>query len=130
LEITNGIVHFFIIVRWLSPNQEVDMTCVCFRHLTAVQYLKIYLGNIKQISLQISVFKILSCVLSCFLGFSANSFLRFNFVFQKSAPFRTLLIAIYTSTNRSDILKIVENNTKQAHLDCLSFFLDFVSATP
>jgi hypothetical protein len=21
---------------FLSPNQEVDMTCVCFRHLTAV----------------------------------------------------------------------------------------------
>jgi hypothetical protein len=31
------IVHFFIIVRSAySPNQEVDMTCVCFQHLTAV----------------------------------------------------------------------------------------------
>jgi hypothetical protein len=28
------------------------------------------------------------------------------------------------------LLKIVENNTKQPRLDCLSFFLDFVSATP
>jgi hypothetical protein len=41
-----------------------------------------------------------------------------------------LLITIYISTNRSDILKIVENSTKQPRLDCLSFFLDFVSATP
>jgi hypothetical protein len=80
--------------------------------------------------LQISIYKILSCVLSCFLSFSANSFLRFNFVFQKTAPFRTLLITIYISTNRSAILKIVENSTKQPRLDCLSFFLDFVSATP
>jgi hypothetical protein len=37
---------------------------------------------------------------------------------------------LYISTNRSDILKIVENSTKQPRLDCLSFFLDFVSATP
>jgi hypothetical protein len=80
--------------------------------------------------LQISIFKILSCVLSCFLGFSANSFLRFNFVFPKTAPFRTLLITIYISSNRSDILKIVENRTNEPRLDCLSFFLDFVSATP
>jgi hypothetical protein len=28
------------------------------------------------------------------------------------------------------ILKIVENDTKQSGLDCLSFFLDFVSAMP
>jgi hypothetical protein len=28
------------------------------------------------------------------------------------------------------MLKIVENSTKQPRLDCLSFFLDFVSATP
>jgi hypothetical protein len=52
------------------------------------------------------------------------------FIFQKTAPFRMLLITIYISTNRSDILKIVENSTKQPRLDCLSFFLDFVSATP
>jgi hypothetical protein len=41
-----------------------------------------------------------------------------------------LLITIYIWTNGSDILKIVENSTKQPRLDCLSFFLDFVSATP
>jgi hypothetical protein len=65
-----------------------------------------------------------------FRAFLANSFLRFKFVFQKTAPFRTLFITIYISTNRSDILKIVENSTKKPRLDCLSFFLDFVSATP
>jgi hypothetical protein len=36
----------------------------------------------------------------------------------------------YLSTNRQNILKVVENNTKQPGLDCLSFFLDFVSAMP
>jgi hypothetical protein len=29
------------------------------------QYLKIYVSNLRQISLQISIFEILSCVLSC-----------------------------------------------------------------
>jgi hypothetical protein len=39
------------------------VTCVCFRHLTAVhgatcyQYLKIYIGILGQISLQISIFE-------------------------------------------------------------------------
>jgi hypothetical protein len=52
-------------------------------------------------SLQISI---LSCVLSCFLGFSANSFLRFHFVFQKTVVFRTLrnsnfIFAITNSAN-------------------------------
>jgi hypothetical protein len=28
------------------------------------------------------------------------------------------------------VLKVVENNTKQPGLDCLFFFLDFVSAMP
>jgi hypothetical protein len=50
------------------------------------QYLKIYVGNLRQIS----IFEILSCVLSCFLGFSANSLLHFHFVFQKTDLFRTL----------------------------------------
>jgi hypothetical protein len=29
-------VHFLLESDELSPNQEVDVTCVCFRHLTAV----------------------------------------------------------------------------------------------
>jgi hypothetical protein len=48
------------------------------------QYLKIYAANMRQMSLQ-----------SCFLSFSANSFLRFDFVFQKTVLFRTLLITTY-----------------------------------
>jgi hypothetical protein len=54
------------------------------------QYLKIYVGNLTQMSLQMSIFEILSCVLSCFLGFSTNSFPCFHFVFQKTVLFRTL----------------------------------------
>jgi hypothetical protein len=78
------------------------------------------------LSLQISIFEILSCVLSCFHDFSANSFLRFQFVFQKTVLFRT----IYQLIGTIHILKVVENNTKQPDLDCLSFFLDFISAMP
>jgi hypothetical protein len=66
----------------------------------------------RQMSLQISVSEILSCVLSCFLGFSANAFLRFHFIFQKNSSFQNSF-DYYLSINRSDILKIVENNTKQ-----------------
>jgi uncharacterized membrane protein YbhN (UPF0104 family) len=59
------------------------------------------------------IFEILSCILSCFLGFSANSFLCFHFVFQKTAPFKTLLTTIYQVIGKICILKIVENSTKQ-----------------
>jgi hypothetical protein len=48
------------------------------------QYLKIYIGSLRQMSLQISIFEISSCVLSCFLGFSANLFLCFHFILQKT----------------------------------------------
>jgi hypothetical protein len=83
-------------------------------------------------SLQISIFGILSFVLACFFGFSANSFLRFHFVFQKTVLFRTLLITYIYQLIGKDILvlKIIENNTKQPGLDCLSFFLDILSAMP
>jgi hypothetical protein len=47
------------------------------------QYLKIYIGSLRQLSLQISIFEISSCVLSYFLGFSAKSFLCFHFILQK-----------------------------------------------
>jgi hypothetical protein len=69
------------------------------------------------------IFEILSCILSCFLGFSANSFLRFHFVFQKTAPFRILFITIYQVIGKICILKIVENSSKQPRLDDFSFFL-------
>jgi hypothetical protein len=42
------------------------------------------------------------------------------------SPTPTLNIYLF----EGPILKIVENSTKQPRLDCLSFFLDFVSATP
>jgi hypothetical protein len=64
------------------------------------QYLKIYIGISGQISLQILIFEILSCVLSCFHDFSENSFFRFQFVFQKTVLFRTLLITIYQLTGK------------------------------
>jgi hypothetical protein len=56
-------------------------------------------------SLQISIFEILSCS-SCFLGFSANVFLRFHFVLQKPILFRTLrnsniIFAITNSAHES-----------------------------
>jgi hypothetical protein len=86
------------------------MTCVCFRHLTAVhgpwyyQYLKISIDILGQMS----IFEILSCVLSCFHDFSANSFPRFHFVFQKTVLFRTLLITIY-QLKLDTMLNFVEN---------------------
>jgi hypothetical protein len=46
-------------------------------------------------TLQISIFEILSCVLSCVFGFSANSLLHFHFVFEETVLFRTLLITVY-----------------------------------
>jgi hypothetical protein len=78
---------------------------------------------------QISISKILSSVF--FRAFSV--FLQIHssvliLSFKKPLP-SELWITIYISTNTSDILKIVENSTKQPRLDCLSFFLDFVSAT-
>jgi hypothetical protein len=77
-----------------------------------------------QISLQISIFEILSCVLSCFHDFSANSFLRFHFVFQKTVLFRTLLITIYqliliyiTCTYIFGLLFLLENEKKLIFVD-------------
>jgi hypothetical protein len=43
------------------------------------QYSKIFVGNMRQMLLQISIFEVLSGVLSCFLDFSANLFPRFHF---------------------------------------------------
>jgi predicted neutral ceramidase superfamily lipid hydrolase len=40
------------------------------------------------------------------------------------------LTAVHGATNYIYIFKVVENNTKQSGLDCLSFFLNFVSAMP
>jgi hypothetical protein len=94
------------------------MTCVCFRHLRAVH------GST-------NIWKFIWATWARYCSFVLSWYFckfRFNFIFQKTAPFRTLLIIIYISTNRSDILKIVENSTKQPRLDYLSFFLDFVSA--
>jgi hypothetical protein len=42
--------------------------------------------------------------------------------FKKPLPSELNLITIYILINRSDILKIVENSTKQPRLDCLPFF--------
>jgi hypothetical protein len=68
------------------------------------------------------IFEILSCILSCFLGFSANSFLRFHFVFQKeffSEHFRTVQLGIllkmckHFSDNSSQVvLKQLNNSAK------------------
>jgi hypothetical protein len=51
----------------------------------------------------------MSCLLSCFLGFSANSFLRFHFVFQKAVLFRTLgnYNIIYAITSGGNYLLII-----------------------
>jgi hypothetical protein len=34
------------------------------------------------------------------------------------------------TSSEKNILKVVENDTKQLGLDCISFFLDFVSGLP
>jgi hypothetical protein len=68
--------------------------------------MEIYVGNLRQMLLQISIFKILNCVLSWFLSFSVNLFLRFHFVLQKTVLFRNLrdssiIFAITNSANES-----------------------------
>jgi hypothetical protein len=62
------------------------MTWVCFNSAWCYQYLKTYeyVGTDgTDVITNFIFFLILSC-LSCFLDFSANSFLRFHFVFQKA----------------------------------------------
>jgi hypothetical protein len=73
-----------------SPNLSLD---------DVYQYLKIYVSNLKQISLHISIFEILSCVLSCCHGIFCKFIPPFSLYFSKSTSFQNFIYN-YLSTNR------------------------------